>query len=58
LFASSQLKRDGKLKEHIVLENAKCKSIVLEDIIVFAKVHIGNSWSYSILKIIAKYSTT
>jgi hypothetical protein len=24
LFASSQLTRDGKLKEHVALENAKC----------------------------------
>jgi hypothetical protein len=58
LFTSSQLTRDGKLKEHIVLENVKCKNIVLEDIIAFAKVHVGNSWSSSILNIIAKYFMT
>jgi hypothetical protein len=58
LFASSQLTRDGKLKEHIALENAKCINIVLEHIIMFAKVHISNSWSSSILNIIVKYFTT
>jgi hypothetical protein len=51
-------KRDGKLKEHIALENAKCINIVLEHIIMFAKVHVSNSWSSSILNIIVKYCNT
>jgi hypothetical protein len=51
--------KGGKLKEHIALENAKCINTVLEHIIiVFAKVRASNSWSSSILNIIAKYSTT